>query len=636
VAFWDRAREGKFVPSALAFVVVLSSLLVLPPSGPIRSSVLPGASFESTAQVLAVSGNSPGAIPGCTNCVTSSLPVGRLPETPTVDTAMGYLYVANSFDNTVSVIDGASDTVLKTLPAGAFPETPTYDPANGNMYIPDLNGTSVTVVDGASVSVIATLSVGVHPYVGAYDAGNGFLYFPDFSSSSVTVITGATNSVVATIPVGVGPTGATYDPANGDIYVPNVYSDTVSVLNGTSNTVAATVAVGQHPYTPLYDPVNGDLYVPCYVSNNVTVISGTTNRVVANIDVKRQPTTPAFDAMDEDIYVPSNGDPYVTVLSGKTSQVLAQIPSGSTSYTPTYDPQNGNVYVPNYRATNVSVILGITRFAVIPVGNTPTTPTFDPRNGNIYVANWYSNNVSVIPGGGFVPLSVQAIASPPSGPAWLKVNFTALPFGGTGFYTRWAWSFGNGGTSALQNPNVTYSRPGTYEARVNVTDNTSATNQSNPLRITVTNITIKSVQVTPTQATVGEGSTSVAFEATVVCTYLCPTTHFGYLWWLDRPALGTLASPLSSSTTFRAGNIVGLLFLTVNVTMNGTTVSSAPISISIVPASTVPWWLNPLGLGLPGFLALVAGAVAGVFVAYLCYRRWRQSHRRTKDLMKEI
>ena len=52
-------------------------------------------------------------------------------------------------------------------------------------------------------------------------------------------------------------------------------------------------------------------------------------------------------------------------------------------------------------------------------------------------------------------------ASPNAGKAPLQVNFTNES---TGFATSWLWRFGDGATSTAEDPNHTYSKPGTYTA----------------------------------------------------------------------------------------------------------------------------------------------------------------------------
>jgi len=66
-----------------------------------------------------------------------------------------------------------------------------------------------------------------------------------------------------------------------------------------------------------------------------------------------------------------------------------------------------------------------------------------------------------------VPLVASFTASPTSGPAPLTVTFTDTS---TGEPTSWAWDFGDGGTSPLQNPSHTYASAGTYTVTLTATN----------------------------------------------------------------------------------------------------------------------------------------------------------------------
>jgi PKD repeat protein len=67
------------------------------------------------------------------------------------------------------------------------------------------------------------------------------------------------------------------------------------------------------------------------------------------------------------------------------------------------------------------------------------------------------------------PPSVSVAASPTSGAAPLTVRFTASVSGGTPPYA-FAWTFGDGQGSSLQNPTITYRSPGAFNANLTVTD----------------------------------------------------------------------------------------------------------------------------------------------------------------------
>ncbi len=67
------------------------------------------------------------------------------------------------------------------------------------------------------------------------------------------------------------------------------------------------------------------------------------------------------------------------------------------------------------------------------------------------------------------PLTVAVQANPSTGTSPVTVTFTSTVSGGTPGYT-YAWTFGDGGTSASANPTYTYDSAGTYTVTLVVTD----------------------------------------------------------------------------------------------------------------------------------------------------------------------
>jgi len=82
--------------------------------------------------------------------------------------------------------------------------------------------------------------------------------------------------------------------------------------------------------------------------------------------------------------------------------------------------------------------------------------------------------------------TVDATADPKTGQAPLPVAFSANGSDAEGAALTYAWDFGDGGTSLRQNPDHTYSEPGTYTAKVTVKDPKGATGTAT-VEIVVTN-----------------------------------------------------------------------------------------------------------------------------------------------------
>lgn len=73
-----------------------------------------------------------------------------------------------------------------------------------------------------------------------------------------------------------------------------------------------------------------------------------------------------------------------------------------------------------------------------------------------------------------IPPSASIQAVPSTGPAPLNVQFTAVASDSDGTIVSYAWNFGDGATSTVQNPAHIYSTPGTYQVTLTVTDNQGA------------------------------------------------------------------------------------------------------------------------------------------------------------------
>jgi PKD repeat protein len=83
----------------------------------------------------------------------------------------------------------------------------------------------------------------------------------------------------------------------------------------------------------------------------------------------------------------------------------------------------------------------------------------------------FSNEVS---GRSNLPPQASAAASVASGEAPMSVSFSGTGSDADGTISAYSWQFGDGHTSAEQNPQHTYDIPGTYTATLTVTDNDGA------------------------------------------------------------------------------------------------------------------------------------------------------------------
>ena len=262
-------------------------------------------------------------------CVLSGTSLVGTPEAPgeasrpqfaIYDSGNGYMYVPGYAIDTAGIyVSVLSDTtfvanvMVQPNPIDANPEpylSGAYDSGNGYVYVADSNNNEVSVVSGTSL--VANVPVGDEPEWVTYDPGNGYVYVQNFNGDTVSVISGT--SVIGTVAVGDGPYGAAYDPTNGYVYVPNSSSNNVSVISGTSVVGTANTETG--PSMAAYDPASGFIYVPDFGSDSVTVISSKSS--IANVTVQSSPSWIAYDSGNGYVYVVNQGSDTVSVVETVT------------------------------------------------------------------------------------------------------------------------------------------------------------------------------------------------------------------------------------------------------------------------------------------------------------------------------
>lgn len=124
--------------------------------------------------------------------------------------------------------------------------------------------------------------------------------------------------------------------------------------------------------------------------------------------------------------------------------------------------------------------------------------------------------------------------TPLSGNTPLLVNFTDTSMGNP---TSWAWDFGNGSTSTLQNPSCTYSITGTYVVSLTITNNSGSNT------ITKQNY----ISVTPPQTPIAAFSASpVSGPTPLNVQFTDNSSNFptSWLWNFGDNSTSTLKNPL--------------------------------------------------------------------------------------------
>ncbi|MGD0478104.1 MAG: protease pro-enzyme activation domain-containing protein [Nitrososphaerales archaeon] len=398
----NSATETFIVASVPPAIAIPGSISV--GSGPYAVAVNPSTNRIYVANYW---DNTVSVINGKTNLVMETIDVGGGPSGIAVNPSTNRIYVANYWDYTVSVIGGKTNLVTATIDVGGGPSGIAVNPSTNRIYVVNYWDNTVSVINGKTNLVTATIGVGIVGYgpdAVAVNTKTNTAYVTNTYENTVSVINGKTNLVTATIDVGYGPSGIAVNTKTSTMYVTNSWDNTVSVINGKTNVVIATIYVGYNPsgiaVNTKASTVYGTVYVTNADDNTVSVISGATNLVTETIGVGNYPSGIAVNTKTNTVYVANAYDNTISMITENTNLVTETIGVGNYPSGIAVNTRTNTVYVANYYDNTVSVINGMTNVvtATIDVGYGPDAVAVNPSTNRIYVVNYWDNTVSVING----------------------------------------------------------------------------------------------------------------------------------------------------------------------------------------------------------------------------------------------
>ena len=168
------------------------------------------------------------------------------------------------------------------------------------------------------------------------------------------------------------------------------------------------------------------------------------------------------------------------------------------------------------------------------------------------------------------PLSASFTWSPVNPSVDDTISFTDLSSGAT---SSWAWTFGDGSSSSVQNPSKKYSLPGTYPVKLTITSNTGQASVTKSVVVTAT------APITP--------SVSAAFDAPSAVPAGTPVTFIDrslgtptiWAWTFGDGSSSTLQNPShtfavpgSYTVALRASNAISTGLVSRTIVVTGTVV----------------------------------------------------------------
>lgn len=338
--------------------------------------------------------------------------VSASPVSQTV--ASGTFTAPLNFTGTGNTYNWKNDQPSIGLPvkgSGNIPSFPALNSSNNNItatievtpqqigyaYITNQQDGTVSIINTITNKVISTINVGQRPTGTAISPDGEKVYITNQFNNSISVISTLTNKVISNISLKNGaPTGIAVSPDGKSLYVVNLGLNTLSVLDATSGNVISTIAVGGYPVGVVVSPDGSNVFVT-NSSNNITDYN-TVKGNSTTIAVAKGPYEVAVSPDGTRLYATNSGGNMVTVIDVLRGAILTTIPVGTNPEGLAISPDGSTLYVANESSGNVSVInTGINKVVTtIGVGSQPIGISFTSDGNYAYVTNQGSGSVSVI------------------------------------------------------------------------------------------------------------------------------------------------------------------------------------------------------------------------------------------------
>jgi DNA-binding beta-propeller fold protein YncE len=142
---------------------------------------------------------------------------GGLPFAAASDGAC--IWVAHSFDDSVSKLRASDGAILGTFPVGRIPRAVAFD--GSSIWVANGLGDSVTKLRASDGATLGTFAVGAAPFALAFDGSA--IWVANAGDGTVTRLRSRDGATLGTFAVGSGPSGVVFDGAS--IWVTNTGDD---------------------------------------------------------------------------------------------------------------------------------------------------------------------------------------------------------------------------------------------------------------------------------------------------------------------------------------------------------------------------------------------------------------------------
>jgi hypothetical protein len=259
-----------------------------------------------------------------------------------VDDANGYVWTANTRQNTVAVYKQSDLSLVKQYPANAVTHARSLRVIGDSVYVTEAargKGGGIKVFNAKQLDAAPTtidLPEGAVPMDFDVDSASGRLFTVDLKLNKAYVIDTKNSNQVTSydLPGANGASGVAYDPANNRLFVANQSSNNAVVLDLSTGKVIADIPTGSQALGAVYS--NGYVYVGNRTAGTVSVINASSLKVEAILPTGTNPNHLSVNP-DGSVNVldkaPSNNQIFRIARKGATPAPTTPAPTPTASPT---------------------------------------------------------------------------------------------------------------------------------------------------------------------------------------------------------------------------------------------------------------------------------------------------------------
>ncbi len=294
--------------------------------------------------------------------------------------------------------------VTSTIPVGTLPQATAVSPDGQTLAVANAIGHSISLIDTATNTVQTTIALANDPISVAYTPDGTSLYVSFGSVPGVAVINTSNNTVSSlSISPTCNPKDVTINSSSSLLYLGcsyHAYILKVGIPGGSTSTFYSPGGTNYFSQTTL-SPDNTNLYAVSPGSpNKLYKIQTSNSSLLGSLTLTYSPTDILVNPTGTRVFVSDSSNSKIEIVDTSTMTVVSTInlPSGSGAQSLALTPDGQSLLVAANQIDSVLVYdtTSLLLSTTVSVGPMPIAVSISPNGNFAYAANMGDNTVSVI------------------------------------------------------------------------------------------------------------------------------------------------------------------------------------------------------------------------------------------------